>query len=881
MSIVGRDGELADIHSGVRGLLAGHSTVRAYVGEPGIGKTRMLGELAARAREAGLPVLAARADRPDGVLRLAETAAAQGKSGVVAIVDDVHRLASDHMGTLESLLDLTATPILLALALRPRQLPPPTSAVLCRASMRLDLRQLPPLEFEHTRRIAGDRPDIDVEQLHRDSEGIPLYVHALADSSLASYAPLQAELAALPPDRLAVAQAVAVLGEPFLPETLLTMSILDDDATLAALDGLIAEDVIRTSRPGPAAPTGPTEQPGPMLTFRHRTLATAAYHMTSLTQRRDLHLRADRALERRGAPAIIRARHVANSSDPAHPERYPIMALGARQALNVDPAAANSWLEAVEGLLARDDPRWTATQLLLAKARLNLGRLDDSRAMLLALTGSPEPFVQTDAALHTGRIERYLGRYSEAAALIQTGLTRADSPADRATGLVELSAIAADRADYADSDRLASEAARLAAEAGDQVLEGVALGAAAWARSALGDVDGGSEAVSAGATIVDAMVDGVAVQDIDCLRLIGQSEMLLERLADARRHLGRGVRLARQTGQRHVLPNLMKSLGETEFRIGRLDRAAQVLEEAEQLAAETGVVAIRTLILTLQSQVLVWQQPSALAQRSVAVAERAIAVACGADKALTWQVQAQAALGEALAFAGQPGHAASLLLSIGGGKLLPMVATLRRVRWWELLAITAVAESDLDAADEFATLAVQAVERAPTGLRRGYAFRARALVDGARGASKLASKAAETAAASFAEAGALLELGRTFVVLAKASPDGELERISDRLSMAAALARRCHSGRLAELVDEQQARLTRVTATTANGSRWRAMLTPREHDIALLAGQAMPSNEIAAKLHLSVRTVDSHLGRIYRKLDVPNRVALARLVSDL
>jgi DNA-binding CsgD family transcriptional regulator len=52
-------------------------------------------------------------------------------------------------------------------------------------------------------------------------------------------------------------------------------------------------------------------------------------------------------------------------------------------------------------------------------------------------------------------------------------------------------------------------------------------------------------------------------------------------------------------------------------------------------------------------------------------------------------------------------------------------------------------------------------------------------------------------------------------------------------------------------------------------------LTEREREIALLAADGQPSRVIAERLYLSVRTVDNHLGRVYDKLGVSSRAALA------
>ena len=48
-------------------------------------------------------------------------------------------------------------------------------------------------------------------------------------------------------------------------------------------------------------------------------------------------------------------------------------------------------------------------------------------------------------------------------------------------------------------------------------------------------------------------------------------------------------------------------------------------------------------------------------------------------------------------------------------------------------------------------------------------------------------------------------------------------------------------------------------------------LTAREHEVALLATGGLTSHEIAARLVLSTRTVDTHLARVYRKLGITGR----------
>jgi DNA-binding CsgD family transcriptional regulator len=58
-----------------------------------------------------------------------------------------------------------------------------------------------------------------------------------------------------------------------------------------------------------------------------------------------------------------------------------------------------------------------------------------------------------------------------------------------------------------------------------------------------------------------------------------------------------------------------------------------------------------------------------------------------------------------------------------------------------------------------------------------------------------------------------------------------------------------------------------------------AELTAREREVAALAAHGLTSREIADRLVVSVRTVDNHLQRVYRKLGVSRRGELAPLMA--
>ncbi|MBB5964655.1 response regulator transcription factor [Planomonospora venezuelensis] len=57
-------------------------------------------------------------------------------------------------------------------------------------------------------------------------------------------------------------------------------------------------------------------------------------------------------------------------------------------------------------------------------------------------------------------------------------------------------------------------------------------------------------------------------------------------------------------------------------------------------------------------------------------------------------------------------------------------------------------------------------------------------------------------------------------------------------------------------------------------------LTDRERDVAVAVSEGLTNSEIAGSLHMGVATVKTHIGNVFAKLEVTNRVQVARYVHD-
>ena len=154
------------------------------------------------------------------------------------------------------------------------------------------------------------------------------------------------------------------------------------------------------------------------------------------------------------------------------------------------------------------------------------------------------------------------------------------------------------------------------------------------------------------------------------------------------------------------------------------------------------------------------------------------------------------------------------------------------------------------------------------------ALRCRAVLMLAREQADEAADGAEQAAAAFEELGFPLDRARSLLAVGAAKRRaGQRRQAADSLSSAI------------EILDELGATLWLRQAEdelrrASPRPRHDRELTSAELRVAALVAQGHTNRAVAAQLFTTVKTVEAHLTRIYRKLGIRSRTQLARAVAD-
>lgn len=931
-----RHGERDQLVAMLDALDHGQGRVVELVGDPGIGKTRLLADLTAEARRRGVAVLTGRCaeveqDLPFQVVRhlaaspliadwiawlpdedaalltatldgTAETADSQrfasyqtmrmlltscARDRMVLVLDDFHWADPASVELVDYLVRWPVhAPLLVVIAQRTRQASTRLRGTLAHgielgSVARIELAPLTP---DQSAELLGMRAeDPRLRDLHRDSFGNPLYLLALAhakpgqaaefpvgmDEIPTQYAALlMTEMDSLNPVESMVATTAAVLGDRFDMDAVADVSGLTPARTDEAVGRLMHRDVLR-------AVQGSSHR-----TFRHPVLRALLYANTAPAWRRVAHRRAAEVLARRSAPAAELATHIERCPVDSDPDDLAILLRAAEDTMLTAPADAAHWLRVAMSVHPPEGR--LELQLRLAGALSAAGEAAECRALLHEIIGmSPAapPDVRFAAVQQCALLDCFLGRDTEAESLLTRELmARPEPSAAHAAALVVgrgIVRLLARRAlDTAEVER-ALEVAR--AEA-DRVVEAGALALLGFQAAADGDLRVGGTRLALCASVVDLLDDAELTAHPANLLVLGWAEILVGRLSEAEHHLGRGVAMVRRSAQVFVLPTLLIGLSNAYQHMGRLADARQAAADAKKIAYEVNGEQVQGLALALEALVATWMNGKE-AGRSVALAESAF-VRLKPGRSV-WPGIAAVTLARAARFGGEPRRCVDRLVAAGGGPMLTELAPLMRPEAFEMLVDSTIATGDPDAAADWADLAVAAADELGLPPLRAHALLAVAHLARAQRAPGLALARYQEAADLLGNAG--MAGLQSWALTRAAACAVELGREPDAVRLlwsAKAIARWCG----AQWIVEQTAQLEARVATAAPSDDGRAVLevlTDREREIAVLAGKGKRTKEIADQLVLSPRTVDVHLGRIYRKLNVTSRAALARLIAQI
>jgi DNA-binding CsgD family transcriptional regulator/tetratricopeptide (TPR) repeat protein len=321
----------------------------------------------------------------------------------------------------------------------------------------------------------------------------------------------------------------------------------------------------------------------------------------------------------------------------------------------------------------------------------------------------------------------------------------------------------------------------------------------------------------------------------------------------------RGVQIARETGALHLLPNALNHLAALHVHSGDFASAAAVIDEVDVITRATGIPALK-------------YSAYVLAAARDDEAELRVMID-------TWKPNATAR-GEGGMYGGHwwltalrhnsHGQYEDALAAAREGAEHEDVMTYGRILA-ELIEAGARAGRPDEAAAALERLSAQ-TQASGTEWGLGIEARCRALLGDDESAYRESVE-------RLARSRAVLELARSRLVY------GEWLRRENRRTDAREVLRAAHDGFSqmgAPAFAERTRRELLATGETARRitPETRDVLTPQEIQVARLARDGHTNPEIGAQLFISPRTVEYHLRKVFRKLDVSTRKELRAVLAE-
>jgi DNA-binding NarL/FixJ family response regulator len=778
--------------------------------------------------------------------------------------------------------------VLIAMALRSGQGGPAVSSSIGAFSEMADVVtiDLRPLDLESVKELVADAEAADVDGLLRLSGGNPFYALQLARSGL-EHAPVEerglevpapvataiaVELSGLPPPARRVVEAAAVVGDPFDLDLAVAASDRPEQEVLEAIDMLLARDLVRE-----------TEIPR-RFQFRHPIVHRAVYGSCPPSVKVACHRRVVAALKVRGTSAITLATHVEQSARHGDMEAVAILRRAAEEAATKAPTSSVRWLTAALRILPVEASTEDRASLLnqLAASQGALGNFADAHDTLeecLTLSDELGEAASVESVVRCAEMEQLLGRHSESRSRLERAYEGLQERASSAAASL-LVALTAASLYLSDHDRMLQWGER-AVEAA-MALDDPALFAAALAAQTMGAAFAGRAAQAVELHercrgLVDSLPDDVMVSRLDALSNLAAAETYLDHNVAGCEHGERALRLARASGQTHLLPILTPILGTSLALTGQMERSAEVLDDA--IEAARLIDDAQGLSMNLFNRALSASMAGDLdtsLRTGAESVELARSVDNGVITAFAGAIHAQTLLeiGDALA-------AKELLLDSVGGEEIPLLAGGWRAHFLEVLTRIHLALGDLVEAHHAAErVRDEAMAHGPV-LTRLMADRAGAEVALADDDAELAVCLARSAVAGAEEIGLNAHVAPSRTLLGRALvAAGRVDEAVDELETAAdefdALGAASYRAQVESQLRQLGRTIHRRTKPGSADSVGVAALTGRELEVAELVVDRRTNREIAEELFLSTKTVETHMRHIFEKLGVSSRVEVAR-----
>lgn len=425
---------------------------------------------------------------------------------------------------------------------------------------------------------------------------------------------------------------------------------------------------------------------------------------------------------------------------------------------------------------------------------------------------------------------------------------------------------------------------------------------AAFGDAYLGETADAIPALVESARLVDGLPDATAARNPELLAMLGCGEMFMEGFTAASRHLRRCLAISRKGGPQQMQLNVLLGLAYIEQQSGNLRRAESLAEEAGRVARATGAGDGVSMSEALRVGAMIWSRPRAEAAAVVAAAEHAVRIARPGNG--WWSGSAAMQLALVRMVDGDAAGCVDALLEGGGGPELRKLQPAYHPMLLAMLSSAALRSGRPDLARRAARAAEEAAEVSGLSVQRSYVVRARAALHAADGDHESAAKLFEQAALGFRRANRPIQHAWTLIAGSRSAAVALGPAVAGAWLDSATEVARVHGAvRIQEEAAGVRARpvaagpqpnprpvLTGTPAPTPTPTPTplpaplqvdvRALLTTREQEIAALVATGRRSRAIADELFLSHRTVETHLARIYRKLNVTSRTALAHLLQE-